>query len=97
MELITPEFLNHVEISKVDLQRIAPNLKNWGTVSRSYSKISLEELEKYILVELNFKCRPSYIERMMMRYNKLQQKKIDTFTANDNSEKQFYKIVESFQ
>ena len=98
MELYTPKFLNHVRISRADLKRIAPKLKNWETVIKSYTRVSLDELEKYILIELNFKCRQSYLERMLARYNKLKEMRVDRdLSFNDNSQKPFYKIVEDFQ
>lgn len=71
MELLSPNFLAHVDISKEDIQKNAPLLRNWSTISLNYTKVSEDELEKIILLEINYKCRKSILDRLVTRLLKV--------------------------
>lgn len=77
MKMIYPDMFSHVVLKKSDLTRIMPKLKNWTTLTSYYTKIDEKELEKLILIEINHKCRWSFLEKMMSRYSRLIRGKLE--------------------
>lgn len=77
MLLNSPDFLCHVDVSKEDLQRIAPKLKNWKSISSCYASVTEKELEKFIIIELNYKCRKSILKRLITRYSQFKKRKYE--------------------
>jgi len=71
MDLIIPEFLSHVKITKADIQQAAPKIKNWLRMFDIYKELDKQEIEKYMLIEVNYKQRKSVLDRLLGRYAKL--------------------------
>ena len=71
MKLLVPDFLRHVKITKADILEAAPKIKNWLRMFDSYKELDIPQLEKYMLIELNYKQRKSVLDRLLGRYTKL--------------------------
>jgi len=71
MELLIPDFLKHVKLTKTDLQEAAPHMSNWLRILDAYKTFDKTAIEKYLIIEINYKQRKSVLDRLMGRYAKL--------------------------
>jgi len=71
MRFYVPPFLKHVTISKAQVKRVAPFIRNWLRMFDAYKDLDKSEIELYLIIELNYKQRKSVLDRLMGRYMKL--------------------------
>lgn len=77
MRINSPEMLNHVVLTKEDVLKLKPMLSGWPILSKYYSKMTKEEVEKCIILELNMACRKSILERLLSKYGRLYKNKLE--------------------
>ncbi len=67
--MIKPSFLNHVEVSQQDIAKLLPFLTHWLTLNKALSndELSVLDIEKLVIMEINDKKRAMIVDRLVMR------------------------------
>jgi hypothetical protein len=74
MDLVKPDFLKHVKVSKLEAIEAAERLAPWHKTIKDSANFTKRELEIYIITEINSRRRSFVLSRLVTRLGMFEKK-----------------------